>query len=108
MVKYVMVVQSNAAPGRDDDYNTWYDTIHMQDICDLPGVKSGRRFEATPLAMGPAGQPYLSIFEIETDDPGAFMAEMGKRAADGTIRQSDALDPSSVALWIYQQHDIPT
>jgi hypothetical protein len=108
MAKYVMVVQSKALEGRDDDYNHWYDTIHFQDICDIPGVKSGRRFEATPIAMGPAGQPYLSIFEIETDDPGAFAAELGKRSADGTMRQSDALDPSSVALWIYQQHDIPT
>src|SRR5687768_3733717 len=108
MTKYVMVVQSKAAPGRDDDYNNWYDTIHIQDICALPGVKSGRRFGATPFALGQAGQPYLSMVEIETDDPGAFMAEMGKRAADGTIRQSDALDLSSVALWIYQQHDIPS
>lgn len=107
MAKYVMVVQSKALEGRDADYNHWYDTIHFQDICALPGVQSGRRFEATPIAMGPAGQPYLSIFEVETDDPGAFMAEMGKRAADGTMRQTDALDPSSIALWIYKQHDVP-
>ena len=107
MAIYVMVVQSKALEGRDADYNHWYDTIHFQDICSLPGVKSGRRFEATPIVMGPAGQPYLSIFELETDDPGAFAAMMAERSADGTIRQSDALDHSSIALWIYQQHDIP-
>jgi hypothetical protein len=107
MAKYVMVVQSKALEGRDDDYNNWYDTIHFQDICDIPGVKSGRRFEATPIAMGPVGQPYLSIFEIETDDPGAVAAELGKRSADGTMRQTDALDPASVALWIYEQREVP-
>ena len=107
MGKYVMVVQSNAHEGRDGDYNDWYDNIHFQDICDIPGVMSGRRFEATPIAMGEPGQPYLSIFEIETDDPAAVMAELGKRSADGTMRQTDALDPSSVALRFYKQRDVP-
>lgn len=107
MGKYVMVVQSNAIEGRDDDYNNWYDSIHYQDICDIPGVKSGRRFEATPIAMGPPGQPYLSIFEIETDNPAAVMAELGQRSADGRMRQSDALDHTSLALWFYEQRDLP-
>jgi len=107
MGKYVMVVQSNALEGQDRAYNDWYDGIHFQDICDIPGVKSGRRFEATPIAMGPPGQPYLSIFEIETDDPSAVMAELGQRAADGRMRQSEALDPNSLALWFYQQRDMP-
>jgi len=107
MGKYVMVVQSNALEGQDGAYNDWYDGIHFQDICDIPGVKSGRRFEATPIAMGPPGQPYLSIFEIETDDPSAVMAELGQRAADGRMRQSEALDPNSLSLWFYQQREMP-
>lgn len=107
MAKYVMVVQSNAVQGRDDDYNNWYDTIHFQDICDIPGVKSGRRFDATPVMMGPTGQPYLSIFEIEADDPADIMAELGKRSADGTMRQTDALDQTSFAVWFYKQRDMP-
>ena len=37
-------------------------------------------------------------------DGGALAAE---RSADGTIRQTDALDLSSVALWLYKQHEIP-
>jgi hypothetical protein len=106
MGRYVMVVQSRAMPGRDDDYNRWYDTIHFADICAIPGIKSGRRFEATPIQIGPAGQPYLSIFEIEVDDPATIMAEMGKRAASGLIRPTDALDHASTALWFYKQHDL--
>ena len=29
MGKYVMVVQSQAKPGRDDEYNQWYDSVHF-------------------------------------------------------------------------------
>lgn len=107
MAKYVMVTQSNAQKGRDAEYNEWYDTIHLQDICAIPGVKSGRRFESTPAMIGTPGQRYLSLFEIETDDPAAVMAELGKRSADGTMRQTDALDQSSFAVWFYKQRDVP-
>ena len=89
-------------PGRDDEYNDWYDNVHFGDICAIPGVKSGRRFDATPLAVGKPGLRYLAIYEIETDDPTSVMAEMGKRAANGVIRQSDALDAEGAVLWFYK------
>lgn len=102
MGKYVMVVQSQAKDGRDDEYNDWYNTVHIKDICAIPGVKSGRRFESTPVAIGGPGLKYLAIYEIEADDPMAVMAEMGKRASDGTIRTSEALDAPASVLWFYK------
>lgn len=102
MGKYVMVVQSKAKDGRDDEYNDWYDSVHIKDICAIPGVKSGRRFEATPVAIGAPGLKYLAIYEIEAEDPMALMAEMGKRATDGTIHTSDALDAPASVLWFYK------
>jgi hypothetical protein len=103
MAKYVMVVQSKAVEGRDADYNEWYDTVHLADILDLPGVQSGRRFDLASSMIGPPGQPYLALYEIETDDIDGVAAEMGKRAMDGTIRQSDSLDAPASILWFYKQ-----
>jgi hypothetical protein len=104
MAKYVMVVPSTAHEGRDDDYNHWYDAEHIHDICSLPGVISGRRFSAQP-AVSPNALPgkYLAIYEIETDDIGSLMAEMGRRAMAGEMSVSDALDRESAQIWIYQQ-----
>ena len=102
MDKYIMVAQSRAKVGRDDEYNDWYDSEHIHDICSLPGVKSARRYEATPLAIGGEGLRYLAIYEIESDDPGALFAEMGKRAAEGQMSHSDALDADSAVIWIYK------
>ncbi len=101
MAKYVMVVQSAALEGRDDEYNAWYDTIHLREICAIPGVVSGRRLQATPIAMPAPGAKYLSLYEIETDDIGAFMAEMGRRKAAGEQTPTDSLDRSSAVLWVY-------
>jgi hypothetical protein len=103
MAKYLMVVQSKAAEGRDAEYNEWYDTAHLADICALPGVRSGRRFDYASSLMGEPGLPYLAIYEIETDDINAVAAELGKRSMDGTIRQSDSLDAPASVLWFYKE-----
>lgn len=104
MAKYVMVVESQPVEGRDAEYNAWYDSEHFQDVLDLPGVQSGRRFDLAMGLMGEPGLPYLAIYEIETDDIGLVAAELGKRSADGTMRQSETLDRPSTVLRFYRQH----
>jgi hypothetical protein len=103
MSKFVMVVQSQARDGRDAEYNKWYDDVHFDEICSIPGVTSGRRFESTPIGIGQPGLRYLSIYEVEADDAGAVIAEMGKRMAEGKMSQSDALDTEAAVLWFYKQ-----
>lgn len=104
MGKYVMVVQSQAKPGRDDEYNQWYDDVHFAHVCAIPGVKSGRRFEAVPStpSIGKPGLRYLAIFEIEAEDPNSVVSELRTRAADGTMDISEALDSESVVSWLYK------
>jgi hypothetical protein len=105
MAKYHMVVQSRAQPGRDDDYNTWYDNQHFGDICAIPGVTGGRRLEHAMTLSGEPGLNYLAIYDIETDDIGATMAEMGRRGAEGLMPISDALDGPASVLWVYKVSD---
>ena len=102
MAKYVMVVASSAHPGRDDDYNEWYDTDHIHEILALPGVTSGRRFNAVPHSPNPVPGQYLALYEIETDDITTVLAEMGRRAAAGEMSMSDALDRDSARMWFYE------
>ena len=103
MAKYIMVVQSKAKEGRDAEYNEWYDTMHLDDILALPGMTSGRRFDFAAGLAGEPGRPYLTIYEIQTDDIGAVMAELGKRSMDGTIRPTDSLDGPESVLWFYKE-----
>lgn len=105
MGKYVMVVQSKAQEGRDADYNEWYDNQHFGDICAIPGVTGGRRLEQVMTVAGEPGLKYLAIYDIETDEIGGVMAEMGRRGAEGLMPISDALDAPASQLWIYKISD---
>ena len=104
MGKFLMVVTSGAKEGRDDEYNAWYDNTHIHDICSIPGVKSGRRYDAIAASPNPQPAPYLAIYEIEADDVNSVMGEMMRRAEAGEMSMSDALNVDQAQIWMYQPH----
>lgn len=106
MGKYAMVAYSKALPGREAEFNHWYDTVHYPEICAIPGVISGRRFDSTPVGMGPDFAPYLAIYEIEVENPSDILVEMGKRQAAGQMTMTDSIDQSVTALRFYAQHEM--
>jgi len=103
MAKYILIGTSAAVEGRDDDYNDWYDNTHLGEVCAIPGIKSGRRYTADACSPNPVPSPNIAIYEIETDDPAAVLAELGKRAAAGQMKMTDSLDRSSAQLWLFKQ-----
>ncbi len=102
MAKYMLVVPSAALPGRDDEYNTWYDNEHLGDVCAIPGIIAGKRYDALPSSPMTPPAPYLAIYEIEAEDPNAAIAEIQRRAGAGEMKISPALDVTSAPMWLYK------
>lgn len=102
MAKYLLVVPSNAKEGRDEEYNAWYDNVHLAELLTIPGVVSGRRFDAAPQSPSAPPQPYLAIYELEVEDPSTIVAEITRRAGSGEMTMNDALDTTSAQMWIYR------
>lgn len=61
----ILVVRSNPVPGREDEYNEWYDGEHVPEMLSVPGFVSAQRY----VVHGPPDNPpefrYLAIYEIE-------------------------------------------
>ena len=68
-----LVVFSQCAAGRDDEFNDWYTWVHIRDVMRLsPVVMAAQRFERAAAQLEPGGparypQKYLAIYE--TTDP---------------------------------------
>ena len=100
MAKHVLVVYTNAAKGRDDDFNDWYDNIHIGEVLALPGFLSAQRFRVGDTQMGPPpSHRYLALYEFEADS----LADVSRSFIEnaGKMKMSDAIDLSTAVTHIY-------
>lgn len=98
---YILSVSSRAVPGRQADYDQWYDDVHMGEVLALPGFLSCERFRA----LGMDGQETgdcIAQHQVETDDPAALLQTLF--AATPTMRLTDAIDAASARFTFLQPH----
>ena len=91
--KYTLIVYTSPAEGREDEYNAWYDDVHLREFSALPGVINGRRFKVT----GPTGPQYAALYELSAH-PDEVMTAMNAGIKDGTVHMTDALDVGSLSM----------
>ncbi len=92
MANYKMIALTRPVEGREDEYNDWYQNVHLVELCALPGVVGAQRYKMAAPLMGFDGRDYLAIYDIESDDIGATLGALGQAAASGKITQCDASD----------------
>jgi hypothetical protein len=79
--KHLLIAQTNPVPGKDKEYNEWYDSIAYPTYKSMPGLVPLGRFKLCDVPhMFPFEQDseyeYISLYYFEADDPIAFMAEI--------------------------------
>ena len=67
MAIWVNIVETNCADAsREEEFNNWYDNIHIPDILETPGFLSATRYMIKEPQEGRG--KYLTVYEIETED----------------------------------------
>jgi hypothetical protein len=87
-------------PGREAEYNDWYDNQHLGDVLKVPGFVAAQRFKlARPQSDLPG--PYLALYEIEASDPQATLALLTRLGGTQEMVLSEALDLGSVSTTLF-------
>lgn len=101
MARHTMLVLVNAKEGRDEEFNRWYEDVHLADILAVPGFIAARRLEASDVQMtGVAKHRYMTLYEIETDDIARTITDLG--TASGGMDLSDAMDMNGGVSVVYR------
>jgi hypothetical protein len=83
----VLVEASCADPDREDEFNEWYNEVHLADVLETPGIVRAVRYENIAPTEGQG--KYLAVYEVETDDlQDAFAANeeiMARKSAEGRM-----------------------
>ena len=90
------LVITNPVPGQEAEYNRWYTERHLPDVVAVPGMVAAQRLRVTGESNLPGS--YVAIYELETDDPSAVLAEVNARAGTNAMPLSPALDIARVTV----------
>jgi hypothetical protein len=104
-----LFVFSDPVAGREDEYHTWYGETHLPELLSLPGFVGARRLSRAD--GGVAGFPgcpqgNIAMYELDGDGEKALAAMMAA-SASGELHMSDALDMSSLVLWLFRARGEP-
>jgi hypothetical protein len=104
MPRHILIVLSNAADERHDEFNDWYTNIHLRDVLAVDGFAAAQRFRLADAQLQP-DQPsphrYLAVYEIEADDVTAPLQALLSGVTSGAIPLSDTLDLGSVTTFAF-------
>ncbi|WP_229406352.1 DUF4286 family protein [Micromonospora sp. NBRC 110038] len=92
--RHLLLIHTSPFHGCENEFNHWYDHVHLAEVLAVPGFVGARRFVA-PQAAGERRR-YVAIYEVETDDIVATMERFEK--ARPAMSTTPALDPSSVTI----------
>jgi hypothetical protein len=106
MTRYLFFAYSDCKdPDREDEYNEWYNTKHVPDMLEIPGMIQATRWTSAEERTGNQ-RKYLAMYELETDDIEEFDNKV-REATMSTIEQgrfSDlpVFEPPEVPRFYYQ------
>lgn len=90
MAKGIIYVETYpSSPEREQEYNTWYDEVHLPELVNLDGIVAARRLRPVN-----GDGPYIALYEIEGDDLQAVLA--GMSGAKLTMSSALQLDPPPI------------
>ncbi|MDP7726371.1 DUF4286 family protein [Mycobacterium sp. TY814] len=101
MAKGIIYVETYpSSPDREEEFNTWYDEVHLPELVALDGIVSARRLRPVN-----GEGPYVALYEIEGDDLQAVLQGMG--GAKLTMSSALQLDPPPIPrlLEVIAEHE---
>ena len=102
MAKGIIYVETYpSSPDREQEYNTWYDEVHLPELVAIDGITSARRLRPVN-----GEGPYVALYEIEGDDLQAVL--QGMSGAKLTMSSALQLDPPPIPLLLEVSTEYPS
>lgn len=100
---YKFVVLSNPVAGQEDEYNEWYNDVHLGDVLKVKDIIGAQRFTLSDTQVPDFATPwkYMAIYEIETDDVAAVIADLKSRSGTALMQMSDAINREDIQPAIF-------
>ena len=98
----MIFVFSNAVAGREAECNEWYNSVHLQEVAAVKGIRCAQRFTLSDTQIND-NQPYryVAVYEVE-EAIGAVEAVKNMLADAENMNMSDSLDTDNAYVTVMQ------
>lgn len=100
MPNFVVLVMSNPHPGREAEFNDWYDDPHLDQVIATTGFTSAQRFELRAEQGVNSPHRYLALYETVGESPTEVLERLDRTRSKRL--QTDAIDRAGAGVWVFQ------
>ncbi len=100
-MKHVVVVLTEPTEGREDDFNDYYENLHLDEVLSSSGWDSAQRFKLVDEQGRACPLPYLAFYEVEAENSNDVLAKLNTTRAERV--QSDALNKRTAGVWVFAE-----
>ena len=98
-MKHVVAVLTEPVPGRESEFNDYYENQHLDEVIASAGWTSAQRFKLVDEQGMPCPHPYLALYEVEADDSSDVLRTLN--ATRDQRVQSGALNRATAGVWVF-------
>ena len=99
--KHIVVVLTEPVEGREDEYNDYYENLHLREVLETTGWDNAQRFRLVDQQGLECPHQYLAYYETEAENSAEILERLNKTRADRV--QSDALNYKTAGLWVFEE-----
>jgi hypothetical protein len=93
---FVQLVLARAQPGREADFDRWYD-MYLRQSVRIPGVLTARSYRVLPIgAIGPTLPRSVTLYALDGRKAADFDVETAQSLKKDALNHSDAVDYNAV------------
>jgi hypothetical protein len=104
MAKFKLIALTTPVAGKEAEFHAWYQKHHLPELVSFAGMRGAQRYKVTAKLMGADANPWLAIYDLETDDPMGFLKTVGEASAAGKLTQSDANNLSTTYTALFEEY----
>ena len=97
-MKHIVAVLTEPTEGREDEFNNYYENLHLDEVLATTGWHSAQRFELVDQAGAECPLPYLAVYEVDTEDSAEILKTLNETRPQR--QQSDALNFRTGRAWV--------
>jgi|TARA_B110000967_G_C18814425_1_gene525354 hypothetical protein len=98
--KQLVLVLSEPAEGETDEFNRYYENLHLDEVLETTGWKTAQRYQLVEQAGQECPLPYLAVYEAESVEGKSAIARMNETRSQR--QQSGSLNRRTAGAWIFE------